>query len=140
MKEKLRYSAGFGLGIAGLVLGVLSLFLGFFSDKSVMGIIFAIFGITFSSIAWAQAKQAHAKTSLILFSFILSVAAFGVIVTQFTNWEPLKVNPGQQEPGGESSGESIPDAEVNMNPDKGGNDTASWEDILEAYEKESSGE
>lgn len=135
MKDKIRYSAGLGIGIAGLVLGLLSIFYGILGNKPLIATISGIMGITFSAIAWSQARQAGARIGIMLLALFLSVAGTTLAIIQFAKWDPLG---GKKEiSGNEKSTADTPDVENDENDtDISKSDTASWEDILESLEGE----
>jgi len=73
MEENNSNNAGLGLGIAGLILGILSVPLGLIKCTFVTGIVFGILGITLSSIGLTQAKKAGSATGLIIAALIMSI-------------------------------------------------------------------
>ena len=137
MKDKIRNTAGLGLGIAGLEFGLMALAFVVVGNKSIVILIIGIFGITFSSIAWSLARQAHANVSLILVALVVSLLGATLVLIQLTDWKPFKESVEQQK----NAKEKATDRPENYSKDDVLDtlppDTASWEDILETYENES---
>ena len=85
MNEKTNSTAGQGLGVAGLVLGIISIPFGIMGCTFIMALIFGILGITLSAVAFSQAKQANAPTGLIVAALIISILGTGFALLRFTN-------------------------------------------------------
>lgn len=85
MSESTNTSAGLGLGIAGLILGILSIPFGIIGCTFIMALIFGILGITLSAVAYSQAKQANAATGLIIAALIISIIGTSFALLKFTN-------------------------------------------------------
>jgi hypothetical protein len=81
MNENNSNNAGLGLGIAGLVLGILSVPLGLIKCTFITGIVFGVLGITLSAIGLTQAKKAGSATGLIIAALLVSIVgtAFALI-------------------------------------------------------------
>jgi hypothetical protein len=136
MKEKMRSTAGLGLGIAGMTMGILAMIFGILGSSLIGPLIFGILGITFSSIAFSQARLANAQTGLIIAAFIVSILGIGALIIQLTNSDPKNKNlirrihhtnysPGIIEgPNGENLGDNF------------GIDTVSMVDLLDSLENE----
>lgn len=74
--EEPRSSAGQGLGIAGLVLGILAIPLGIFPCTFYIGILFGIIGIVLSLVALSQANRGSAPKGLIIAALVCSILGF----------------------------------------------------------------
>jgi hypothetical protein len=85
MSESTNSSAGLGLGIAGLILGIISIPFGIMGCTFIMALIFGILGITLSAVAYSQARQANAPTGLIIAALIISVLGTSFALLRFTN-------------------------------------------------------
>ena len=85
MKESTNTSAGMGLGIAGLVLGILSIPFGIMGCTFIMALIFGILGITLSAVAYSQAKQAGGPTGLIVAALIISILGTSFALLRVTH-------------------------------------------------------
>jgi hypothetical protein len=73
MDNKTNTNAGMGLGIAGLVLGILSVPLGVMKCTFATGLVFGILGITLSAVGLSQARKANAPTGMIIAALIVSI-------------------------------------------------------------------
>ncbi len=71
--EEPRSTAGQGLGIAGLVLGILAIPLGIIPCTFFMGILFGIIGTVLSIVALSQANRAYGAKGLIIAALICSI-------------------------------------------------------------------
>jgi hypothetical protein len=83
-KTPANSSAGMGLGIAGLILGILSIPFGILGCTFIMALIFGILGITLSSVAFSQAKQANAPSGLIVAALIISILGTSFALLRIT--------------------------------------------------------
>ena len=83
-KTPVNSSAGMGLGIAGLILGILSIPFGIMGCTFIMALIFGILGITLSSVAFSQAKQAKAPSGLIIAALIISILGTSFALLRIT--------------------------------------------------------
>ena len=68
-----KTSAGQGLGIAGLVLGILAIPLGIIPCTFIAALIFGIVGIVLSSIGLSQATRNNAAKGLIIAALVCSI-------------------------------------------------------------------
>jgi len=73
MDNTTNSNAGMGLGIAGLVLGILSIPMGIMKCTFATGLVFGILGITLSAVGLSQAKKANAQTGMIIAALIVSI-------------------------------------------------------------------
>ncbi|MGD2035833.1 MAG: DUF4190 domain-containing protein, partial [Bacteroidales bacterium] len=73
MNNTSNSNAGMGLGIAGLVLGILSVPLGLMKCTFATGLVFGILGITLSAIGLSQARKANSPTGMIIAALIVSI-------------------------------------------------------------------
>jgi hypothetical protein len=71
--EEHRSTAGQGLGIAGLILGILAIPLGIFPCTFYLGLLFGIMGIILSLVALSQAKRGYGPKSLIIAALVCSI-------------------------------------------------------------------
>jgi hypothetical protein len=71
--EEHKSTAGQGLGIAGLVLGILAIPMGIFPCTFYIGIIFGIIGIVLSVVALSQANRGYGPRNLIIAALICSI-------------------------------------------------------------------
>jgi hypothetical protein len=71
--EEHRSTAGQGLGIAGLILGILAIPLGIFPCTFYMGLLFGLTGIILSLVALSQANRAYGPRSLIIAALVCSI-------------------------------------------------------------------
>jgi hypothetical protein len=85
MNDNNSNNAGLGLGIAGLVLGILSVPLGLMKCTFITGIVFGGLGITLSAIGLTQAKKAGSATGLILAALILSIVGMIFALISMSN-------------------------------------------------------
>jgi hypothetical protein len=91
MNESRNQSAGAGLGIAGLILGVLSIPFGIIGCTSIFALILGILGIIMSAIGYSQARQAGAQTGLILAALIISILGTSFSLIRLTSSVPKSV-------------------------------------------------
>jgi hypothetical protein len=71
--EEPKSTAGQGLGIAGLVLGILAIPMGIFPCTFYIGILFGIIGIVLSLVALSQANRGAGPKSLIIAALVCSI-------------------------------------------------------------------
>jgi hypothetical protein len=71
--EEPKSTAGQGLGISGLVLGILAIPLGIFPCTFFIGILFGIVGIVLSLVALSQANRGSGPKSLIIAALVCSI-------------------------------------------------------------------
>jgi hypothetical protein len=71
--DKQTTTAGQGLGIAGLVLGILAIPLAIIPCTFIIALIFGITGIVLSSIALSQAKRENGAKGLIIAALVCSI-------------------------------------------------------------------
>lgn len=85
MDKQEKSTAGQGLGIAGLILGIISIPLSVTGCTFVSGLVIGILGITFSAIGLSQAKRASAQTGLIMAALIISIIGTSFAIIRLTN-------------------------------------------------------
>jgi hypothetical protein len=71
--EEQKSTAGQGLGIAGLVLGIMAIPMGIIPCTFYIGIVFGITGIVLSLVAFSQANRAYGPKALIIAALICSI-------------------------------------------------------------------
>jgi hypothetical protein len=71
--EEHRTTAGQGLGIAGLVLGILAIPVGIMPCTFYLGIVFGVVGIVLSIVALTQANRGYGPRNLIIAALVCSV-------------------------------------------------------------------
>jgi hypothetical protein len=71
--EEHRSTAGQGLGVAGLVLGILAIPMGLIPCTFYIGIIFGIIGIVLSLVALSQANRGYGPKNLIVAALVCSI-------------------------------------------------------------------
>jgi hypothetical protein len=71
--EEHKSTAGQGLGIAGLVLGILAIPMGIIPCTFYIGIIFGIIGLVLSLVALSQANRGYGSKTLIIAALICSI-------------------------------------------------------------------
>jgi hypothetical protein len=71
--EEPKSSAGQGLGIAGLILGILAIPMGIIPCTFVVGILFGIIGIVLSLVALSQANRGFGPKGLIIAALVCSI-------------------------------------------------------------------
>lgn len=76
--ENQKSNAGQGLGIAGLVLGIISFLIAFIPCVGLLALIPGAIAITFSSIAYNQANRGNGAKGLIIAALIISIIATSV--------------------------------------------------------------
>jgi len=82
MEENKTSTAGQGLGIAGLVLGIITLIISFIPCIGVWAILPGIVAIVLSAIGFAQANKANAAKELVIAALIISI-----IGTAIASWQ-----------------------------------------------------
>jgi formiminotetrahydrofolate cyclodeaminase len=85
MNEPKNPSAGIGLGIAGLILGLMSIPLGVMGCTFVLALIMGIVGITLSAIGYSQAREAGAPSGLIIAALIISILGTSFALIRMTS-------------------------------------------------------
>jgi hypothetical protein len=88
MNEIKNSSAGAGLGVAGLILGILSIPFGIIGCTSLFALIMGILGIILSATGYSQARQAGAQTGLILAALIISILGTSFSLIRLTSSVP----------------------------------------------------
>ncbi len=73
-----KSTAGQGLGIAGLVLGILAIPLGIIPCTFYLGILFGIIGIVLSLVALSQANRGAGPKGLIVAALVCSIVGFTI--------------------------------------------------------------
>ena len=71
--EEPKSTAGQGLGIAGLILGILAIPMGIFPCTFYIGILFGVIGIVLSLVALSQANRGYGPKGLIIAALICSL-------------------------------------------------------------------
>jgi hypothetical protein len=71
--EEQKSTAGQGLGIAGLVLGIMAIPMGIIPCTFYIGIIFGVIGIVLSLVALSQANRGYGPKNLIIAALICSI-------------------------------------------------------------------
>jgi hypothetical protein len=71
--EEYKSTAGQGLGIAGLVLGIMAIPMGIIPCTFYIGIIFGVIGIVLSLVALSQANRGYGPKNLIIAALICSI-------------------------------------------------------------------
>ena len=71
--EEPKSTAGQGLGIAGLILGILAIPMGIIPCTFYIGILFGIIGIVLSLVALSQARRGYGPKSLIIAALVCSI-------------------------------------------------------------------
>ena len=71
--EEPKSTAGQGLGIAGLILGILAIPMGIIPCTFYIGILFGIIGIVLSLVALSQANRGYGPKALIIAALICSI-------------------------------------------------------------------
>lgn len=84
MDNTTRSNTGTGLGIAGLVLGILSIPLGIMGCTFIMGLVMGIMGVTLSAVGLSQARKANSPSGLILAGLIVSIMGTSFAFVRFT--------------------------------------------------------
>jgi hypothetical protein len=88
MNESKNPSAGAGLGVAGLILGILSIPFGIIPCTSLFALIMGILGIILSTVGYSQARQAGAQTGFILAALIISILGTSFSLIRLTSTVP----------------------------------------------------
>jgi len=71
--EEHKSTAGQGLGVAGLVLGILAIPMGIIPCTFYIGIVFGIMGLVLSLVALSQANRGYGPKNLIIAALICSI-------------------------------------------------------------------
>jgi hypothetical protein len=85
MNETKNPSSGMGLGVAGLVLGILSIPFGIMGCTFLLALVMGILGITLSAVGYTQARQANSATGLIIAAMIISIIGTSFALIRLTN-------------------------------------------------------
>jgi Na+/melibiose symporter-like transporter len=88
MNETKNPSAGSGLGVAGLILGLLSIPFGIMGCTFLFALIMGILGIILSAVGYSQARQAGAQTGLIIAALIISILGTSFSLIRMTSSVP----------------------------------------------------
>jgi peptidoglycan hydrolase CwlO-like protein len=88
MNEVKNPSAGSGLGIAGLILGILSIPFGILGCTFLFALIMGVLGIILSAVGYSQARQAGAQTGLIIAALIISILGTSFSLIRMTGTVP----------------------------------------------------
>jgi polyhydroxyalkanoate synthesis regulator phasin len=87
--EEHKSTAGQGLGIAGLILGILAIPMGIIPCTFYIGILFGIIGIVLSLVALSQANRGYGPRTLIIAALVCSIvglvfaSAVGFTLTRY---------------------------------------------------------
>ncbi|MBN2613113.1 MAG: DMT family transporter [Bacteroidales bacterium] len=92
--EQEKTTAGQGLGIAGLVLGILAIPLGIIPCTFIPGLLLGVTGIVFGAVGYTQAKKANGPVGLTIGALAVSIVgtcfaliwALAVVSTTNLNW------------------------------------------------------
>jgi len=84
VEQVTRSNTGTGLGIAGLVLGLLSIPLGIIGCTFIMGLVLGIMGITLSAVGLSQSRKANSPSGLILAGLIVSIIGTSFAMIRFS--------------------------------------------------------
>jgi hypothetical protein len=76
--EEHRSTAGQGLGIAGLVMGILAIPMGMIPCTFYIGIIFGIIGLILSLVALSQANRGNGPKGLIIAALVCSIIGLSI--------------------------------------------------------------
>ncbi|MFO7658382.1 MAG: hypothetical protein R6W78_15090 [Bacteroidales bacterium] len=98
--EQEKTTAGQGLGIAGLVLGILAIPLGIFPCTFIPGLLLGVTGIVFGAVGYSQAKKANGPVGLTIGALAVSIVGtcfaliwtLAVVSTTNLNWLKLQQN------------------------------------------------
>lgn len=80
--EENKTSAGQGLGIAGLVLGIIAILICFIPCVGILAIIPGLVGVTLSAIAYNQAIKGNGTRGLIIAALVVSILGSSVALLQ----------------------------------------------------------
>jgi hypothetical protein len=80
--EEFKTNVGQGLGIAGLVLGIVSILICFIPCVGVMAIVPGLIGVTLSAIAYNQAVKGNGARGLIIAALVVSILGSSVSILQ----------------------------------------------------------
>jgi len=83
MVEQRRTNTGQGLGIAGLVLGILSIPLAIMGCTMIIALLFGGVGIVLSAIGFSQAKQSNQARGLPLSGLVVSIIGTSIALLWF---------------------------------------------------------
>lgn len=87
MRNTQGSNAGLGLGIAGLLLGIISFIIVIFCNAFIISLISGILGVAFSIVGLNQAKKANAGIGIIIIALILSIFACAYITFKMTDFK-----------------------------------------------------
>ncbi len=76
--EEHRSTAGQGLGIAGLVMGILAIPMGMIPCTFYIGIVFGIIGLIISLVALSQANRGNGPKGLIIAALVCSIIGLSI--------------------------------------------------------------
>jgi arsenate reductase-like glutaredoxin family protein len=88
MNDTKNSSAGAGLGVAGLILGILSIPFGIIPCTAFFALIMGVLGIILSAVGYSQARQVGAQTGLILAALIISILGTSFSLIRLTSSVP----------------------------------------------------
>ena len=94
MTEQHKTTAGQGLGIAGLVLGVLAIPLGIIPCTFVAGLVFGSIGIILGAVGLTQARKANGATGITTAALSVSIVGFCLALVVFSDghqkWDKIQ--------------------------------------------------
>jgi hypothetical protein len=123
MMENIKSNAGQGLGIAGLVLGIISLTIAFIPCIGLLALIPGAIAVTFSAIAYNQAIKGNGARGLIVAALIISIigtsvaAIWGLVFASIGHkapWIKNQIENAIEEETGKSIDENMAEFGTNM--------------------------
>lgn len=91
--EENKTTAGQGLGIAGLVLGIIAILICFIPCVGILAIVPGLVGITLSAIAYNQATKGNGTRGIIIAALVISILGSSVALLQGVGFSYLKNRP-----------------------------------------------
>ncbi len=76
---------GLGLGIAGLVLGIVAIFMALIPCVSMLGLVLGILGVALSTVGYSQAKKVNTQHNLIMAALVVSIIGTGFSILKLTD-------------------------------------------------------